>query len=569
MDKTTIMKNFISSSNNGFYSNKFSIEDIEKLIDEIITKLESNQKLENVELKFLNTYMNYYYLKILDEYTNLFPDYDKFLKPIHQKIVQYYITHINDINYESTVFLQFFFLNEMNKEFKINAKIEIGTHNKYFDNEPNVQAYHTRTTIAGRSTPLIVYNPKSIEEIANNKNIFELLNYGFHELRHEFQQMQIESENLENPQALIWAKEELVRKYILGDIFYETNYLDIFLERDARDYAKQRTIETAKKFNIGEINLSNTIASDSPYDASINFLDPRNNEQKLAIYLIDDTSTNYIKEHPNVLNMYPVLKNLYNTDGTKKSLTQIEQEIEIEKKKQIKLKPEQAKELEIKYSKLILEIIKTDPELIIEYLCQNINTLSLSGKDITKKKNELNKIIKSIKVSYDEIIRKINIRIHHIEKTIANSSTNLSNLYKELNNTRILKKCILKYVDEFKEKHEHNTKILIYKQELKNKFKINIDKYKWLSDKGGIKLIDKNLDELELDFLAHRRVIRKSNLDEESKNDYLKKLKYIYDSYIKEYQNNLNKKNTNHNQEINSMFDNQSDNNNNNNRTKL
>ena len=203
MDKTTIMKNFISSSNNGFYSNKFSIEDIEKLIDEIITKLESNQKLENVELKFLNTYMNYYYLKILDEYTNFSPDYDKFLKPIHQKIVQYYITHINDINYESTVFLQFFFLNEMNKEFKINAKIEIGTHNKYFDNKPNVRAYHTRTTIAGRSTPLIVYNPKSIEEIANNKNIFELLNYGFHELRHEFQQMQIESENLENPQALI------------------------------------------------------------------------------------------------------------------------------------------------------------------------------------------------------------------------------------------------------------------------------------------------------------------------------------------------------------------------------
>ena len=247
------------------------------------------------------------------------------------------MSNIENNSYESVIYLQYYFLIDMCKEYNIKPRIYIGD-SEYFKRYPDARAYHTSEIIVGvddqkRYVPKICYNPEYMKNNINLKGIIELLNDSFHELEHEVQAMQMKNEKLDNPQALLWAKEFLVRK-VVGRVFYDTNYWNVFHERDARDYAFKRIDKVVKEY-IDPMKRA-VKKEDASYDPNMVFDNVEIKENKSttdssdkgkieykkesAIDLLDAVSTEYIKAYPYLINDYPVLKNIYTEKGQKKLL---------------------------------------------------------------------------------------------------------------------------------------------------------------------------------------------------------------------------------------------------------
>lgn len=233
MPREKIIQYMISSYNS------VNEKDAELVLEEIFDKVEKNIALEEQEEKFLNQYFLNYYRYNVGGDLYPYPKYEKKLKPLYKRIADYYTIHQDKNTYESAVFLQYYYLVEMSRDYEIKPFIGIGDE-EFFKKRPNACAYHTREQISQYiSRPKIIYNPEYINRCVKTKQIIYLIRTGFHELEHEVQNMEIQKVKVENPQAIIWAKEDLART-VVGDIFYDKNYKQYFLERDARYYAQKR-----------------------------------------------------------------------------------------------------------------------------------------------------------------------------------------------------------------------------------------------------------------------------------------------------------------------------------------
>lgn len=520
MKQETIIKHFL---NDGLIIG-LKNEDIESELEIIITKLENKEAISDKEKNFLTKYMKNYYPKKVDLYP--YPQYDKYLKQVHKRLAKYYMSNINENNGASVTYLQFYFLTDMCKDFNIKPQIYIG--NPYdkdcFKNDSDAKALHFNVYIKGieKSVPVICYNPMSIEQATEKGDILSLINYGFHELRHEVQKMQIMDEKLYDAQALLWAKEHVLRS-VVGDVFYEENYKDIFHERDARDYALERTKAVLSEYGSSrqKYQVNKFIWTEAPYDLNVSFIDVELGDKKKAIDLLDIVASKYIKTYPNYLEKFSVLKNIYSENGDKKTLIQIEYELNEKKKEEIKKNPGKKKEISKKYAKLEDDIIQTDSDLLIQALCQEAAILKdISKEEFLQKVEKINEVAKRINYSYEETMYRINNRINLLSK---------EKKFKELEEMESLKKSMIEYIDSFK--NEFNIKRIQDDniRKIQGVIGESISRYDYVLDNnGGLIQKSKSLKELKKDFSINSEKVKVNSSSQEEYSKNIATLRAIY-----------------------------------------
>ncbi|MBQ8219265.1 MAG: hypothetical protein IJZ79_05875, partial [Bacilli bacterium] len=198
---------------------------------------------------------------------------------------------------------------------------------KYFSKLNNIDLkvyfYNEDSTTGGRSYgDLIVFNTKYFTETFKTKNIFfDKLNTIFHEVFHEMQGQERKL-NITNKYNLIQTIERLIRKE--SEEYYKDNYHNISYEVDARYNAM--------------VFLSNYIKEISPetYQKFENYINEKMNEDS-ALYMVnknvfgvDDLKfnrdiffDNMVRKNPSILDNNPILKYIYNTDGSRKTIFEL------------------------------------------------------------------------------------------------------------------------------------------------------------------------------------------------------------------------------------------------------
>lgn len=511
----------------------------EETFEEVANKFLSNESLSTLELDYFYTFLGKYYPTNIGGELYPYPTYDEKLKPIYKNVADYFTKHLSENNVETITFLQYYYLTQMSKDHNITPIIRVDK--KYFDEFPKADAMHFSEYIAGinRNIPVIAYNPEFIHKAYENPSLIpSVIESGFHELEHEVQQLQISSEKLTNPQALIWAKEHIVRKYILGEEYYKLNYLDIFHERDARRESYDRV--KALGLQIAHPRISN-------YDLGIKHKENKDLDDVIAIDLLDILVTKYIETNPKILERYPVLKNIYDSEGIKKTLPQIEAEMEEQCERKIKDNPEKELEIREEYSSLIPRICETDNDLQFQYLCKkaaefysdnNMDSFNETVKQITD-------LLNKRELSYEQYIKKLEDRIRVLNKE-AYKLLHPSNpadrcnyekylkVSKELKSTKFLLECIIEYNPEFKKKHNESVMKTTIKRELSKKLKHGVlEDYKgFVTDKGYIIYERKTDQEMFEDYRkAISELVDVATSRDELESD-IKDLGIIYGDYI-------------------------------------
>lgn len=500
--------------------------DAENLFEELSTKLINDDELTNEEQKFLEDFMKNYYPEYIGGELYPYPKYDEKLKPIYKNVASFFIKNLNKNTEGSVTFLQYFYLTQMAKEY--NIKPYIYTKEKeYFKKNPNTRAYHSKEPT--NHAPIISYNPLFIKN-ARNESILQLIITGFHELEHEVQESEIQKTKIDDAQALLWAKEFLIR-FVVGDIYYKTNYFDIFHERDARDYARKRL----KQICIEEkCNYKIPILKEDSYDLNIKHKDVENEKEIIAIDLLDAITNEYIKAYPWLLKEYPVLKTIYNDNGTKKVLPQIRSELEIRMQEEIKKNPEKIQEIKIKYKRLIKNIAKTDNDLQLQYLCEEI------AQEISDKKlinlTSIKELLRKRDFCYEDFMERINSRISYLRlllyKKEVSNSPEYQNLYNELRDTENLKKVVIEYNPKFKEKYNEEQRKLKIKNELDRILEKRVEKYKYTFGKDGTLYAEKQTKEELFDsFKKYLNLLTERTKNPEELDKYIKYLQDVYKDY--------------------------------------
>ena len=471
-----------------------NLSEAEKYFEGIFTKVLNNVSISHDEEEYLNKFMRYLYPKVGGELYP-YPRYDEKLKDIYQKASDYYLSHLNKNTEGSIVFLWYFQMNQMSKENNMQPRLAIG-HEK-FEKEPQCAAFHTEEVTAIGRFPAVFFNPKIITRcMEDKKNILLLLETSIHELRHAMQHQMVYSSNLNDPQALIWAKEYITRS-VIGDSYYNLNYTNIFHERDARYYSRVRMnkVLAGKGYKFPNVEVDS-------YNLDVRHKENENSEELLAIDLLDAVSSKTLQSHPDILKYYQVLQNIYNMDGTKKTVPQIELELNtrFEKESANGLSGE---EINKKAHELLNGICATDNDLRFQYLCQEAANLY----DETKT-DEFNQVISEIKglleqreLSYDEFEMNMKSRIQRLIKQRnlilqpkdgeRFNQEEYRKISSELSSTKRLLDAAIEYNPKFKEEHNERVMKSKIKQRLSAKIHQTIgDRYNYYAtDKGYLEAV--------------------------------------------------------------------------------
>ena len=510
----------------------------EKSFEDIATRFLNNETISASELEYFNTFLGKYYPDNVGGPLYPYPKYDEKLKPIYKDVADFYTKNLNRNTPESVTFLQYFYLTQMSKEYGITPNIIIDE--DYFKNRPNSRAYHTEKYISGirKSIPYVAYNPKFIKAAAEDTlSIPDLLATGFHELEHEIQQLNINNEELTNAQSIIWAKEHIVRTFI-GDDYYKLNYKDMFIERDARKISTQRVANIYKR-----LGLNVNINDDNEYKLNIMHKKDNDSNDTLAVDLLDILASKVISEKPSLLEKYPVLKNIYDSRGNKKTLSEIQTELFDKCTIEIEKDPSREEELWNKYNDLISKICETDNDLQFQFLCQvAANYYSLNNMDsFNNTVSKINELINKRELSYYEYINKLQSRINeltNIKQNLLSSrdSYNRADYVKcieEIKSTKYLLDAILEYNPKFKEKHneivmKRNIKIALTKKLKRNA----LDEYRGYISERGIEYEKKTKEDLYDDYRNNiKKLVDNATSQQELDND-IKNLGLIYSDYI-------------------------------------
>ena len=505
-------------------------------LEEVADKLEQSIELTEEEIKSLNAGFRDYRLKVDNAiYSN--NDVKGIDLSVYERIAKYYLKNVSKNTAESLRFLQYYFIYDTCRELELKIIVRVDGEKEHFINNPKSNAFHGTDNSTGRTK--IAFNPFLFEKIVSKLkdpkvsedekviSVYSLINTSFHELEHEYQDAQIRKNGISNPQALIWAKEFLTRQ-VVGSDFYKSNYDNIFHERDARNYASLKTQKIFNKYYDPDLTLN--FNDDSSYRLDIQFEDVTTNTTKVAIDLLDGVATESIKADSKLLYKYPVLRTIYTENGKKKLLPQIQSELEVRKLEELSKNPDKEQEIEEKYSKLLSGIIETDHDLQLQSLCQELSKSGLEGRDYMIKVAEINQLMDSVNLSYDDVLYRISTRLHQLEK-----ETDRSKIQEELNGIKLLKKCMLEYVTKFRDKHQNEMVIIDTKKELDDKFGIKIDKYNYTLGQSEVIMTTKNLDELDNDFFDNMERIKQSGMDKSQIGLYISKLRKVYEIYKQDY----------------------------------
>lgn len=159
----------------------------------------------------------------------------------------------------------------------------------------------------------------------------------FHEMRHAKQNEYISSYRSDinfDPIFIVIAKEKILRIYKLLD--YENNHENFISENDANLYGKSLLEEFSRKFLNGlydldeiqnafnkseQTNFSNYMNGELMNDGDDISYNNKNDNNR--IILTDKKLMELIRENPRIINNYPILKYVYNINGTKKAYQEI------------------------------------------------------------------------------------------------------------------------------------------------------------------------------------------------------------------------------------------------------
>ena len=507
--------------NNYIYADK---NNIQSAFFSLINKLQKNIKLTEKEKKFFDDYQMYYYPKYIGN-NLLYTKIEKKVLSPYKKLFQYYLKNFNNVNKASVYFMIYFLCSEMMDDLKINVNLSIVYDDKNFKDNNNLISYFKPNKKGNNN---IYFNGNVIESKLSNYNEFlYFIICCYHELEHEVQEVLMNDEKIENAQALIWAKEKISLNYIRRN-YYNENYHNVFFEKDAINYS---ILRMSKWFE--DSSVFNNIKSQKylEYDLNLKYNDPRNNNQVIAVDLMDIVAGEVISKKSELINKYPILKNIYNFDGSKKLYSEIESSLRKRMKNEILKYPKHTSEIIRKYNKLASEISKTDNELYIQKLCLDAYECEKEHKDksLNQILNLLNKKTNERKIVFDDLMNRIDNRLNFLSKFVCNDA-----VLTEINRTKLLQECLLKYNQEFKQKYkeleeDNNIKVIIEKIT-----KHSLDKYKLdtFSNKNKIVLMSKEeLNKEEQEILSE---LEKSDLTKEDLKLYLEYVKNKYELFKSE-----------------------------------
>lgn len=159
----------------------------------------------------------------------------------------------------------------------------------------------------------------------NSKELWEITKIIYHETRHAYQEKQ--AYNKTSRVAFEMTRHILFSKYLNTKEFnlYKENYRYIDIELDAEGYALIYSEVFLKTFDREDLSIKvNELKNATSYQR--HFYEIMYNEKGIAISpdaFTVDYLDKIVKEHPEELKTYKVLQNLYNKDGSKKSLSNL------------------------------------------------------------------------------------------------------------------------------------------------------------------------------------------------------------------------------------------------------
>ena len=528
----------------GYRINK---EDAKKAFSEIMEKKYKKEQLSPEEDKYLKAFMNNYYPDLgRNSYS---PNYSEKLTAEFEKAANYFITHYTEATRETAIFIAHYFMSKMSNEYGI--YYDLNTNENGFDYKSNNAAgVHTseNNKFVGRRGHIGI--PSSIFDSVNeNKSaLFLIMVTAFHEIEHEVQNHEMNKPEVDNYQALIWAKEKIARK-TLGVSFYNLNYKNTFYEKDARNESRIRTekaLEDAGAWFKPDIS-SLTYCSEFSWD--VKQKKDSESEETLAIDLLDLISNDAIKSNPGWLIKFPVLNTLYDKQGNKKLITQIYAEIMDRCKKEIAKKPDKKDEIERKYANLYRNVCKTDNELRFQKLCQNAAFDIAENDEIAFRTDiaSIKKLLNTRSFEYKGFAEKLTKRIKELNIQInavlhAPGGKFDQELYKrlsdELSSTKNLKDSVIKYNPDFNKEHEHEQIMKNIEKELKGLLHSDIERYKYVADSSNVYMIEKSEEELSKSYADNLSEIEGMSLNENEIKELKDKLEKLYGSYKDNSQQN-------------------------------
>lgn len=232
-------------------------------------------------------------------------------------------------------FIVYYLVKKYAQYFKINDSVNV-----IFLNEEEHKKKHGEDTLAtcvnnNNDTFDIYYSSGLIDYlVSDNKSAFlRGLSIIFHELTHVMQNRIIKKDNKEyeyTKNIYIITLETIVRK--ADKKFYKNNYINLFKENQAEKIGLQNALEIIKKYNPKLYDMYDT----EKLQNKINKYDEKlklNYDMQIygfstdrVLDVMEYISTIELPKNIKYLEMYPILKLVFNEDGTKKDVIQLYKE---------------------------------------------------------------------------------------------------------------------------------------------------------------------------------------------------------------------------------------------------
>ena len=185
------------------------------------------------------------------------------------------------------------------------------------------------TVMVGTSTNKGLYGYQNYDYIFinkdANKDLFNLTETICHEVRHSIQYHQSVEQNTKA--AFEMSQFRLFCKYLSTADYdsYHKNYTYSTIEQDAEEHGH---LDTTIFFDMFDKKILGNIARDNRLNVvrkrpHYRFMLDKNNKAQPFDDFIVNNMDNIILKHPDEINNYPVLRRIYNQDGTRKSFEKI------------------------------------------------------------------------------------------------------------------------------------------------------------------------------------------------------------------------------------------------------
>ena len=183
------------------------------------------------------------------------------------------------------------------------------------------------------------------------------------------------------------------------------------------------------------------------------------------------------------------------------------------------------------YYRLAYSVARTDNELFIQKLCLEAYECDKDNDEIglNSKLNYILDIMKKRDISYKDLVEKLDSRISHLNQIYLKQRS--IDVKEELENTKLLKQCLMKYNSEFKKKYDELQDIKTMKKRLEEIVGHSIDNYKFSVGSNYVVAIKKTKEELSKDSLKLQNEVNSKNMSREELKKALEQIRILYSSY--------------------------------------